>query len=408
VARATLDSCPVCQRPLPDFRGWPAWCPACGWGLDPDTPTVAHTLAGLAGWWQRRMAGAQDAELRRLLADPALLARRHPRSAAVLAAAVGVHLVTLALLAAGVSVMTTGIVPVLKVFAGILAFGLVAVTFPLHRLRPSGAAKRGAAPATLAVAATLAKAVGVRAPARVRATSYADPPSAAPGRVLNVDVDRWELLGTRGRVALLAHELAHHNGHDPNRTLLVALAAETLDGWLALLRPDPHARRRRKRRVRVYGATIDAPAPNLHMAWTEFLLPIVVSPVYAVVVGLGWVLREFGSAAGLRAELYADALAAKVGGDVTELVDGELAEAAAAAGNTATPLAALPDAERERRRRLAVAAGTRFDASHPTYAARLEMLAAAPESSREAPVAVSDADLDAITRELVALRRPNE
>jgi hypothetical protein len=404
VARAKLDTCPVCQRSLPDFGGWPAWCPECGWGLEPDAPTATHTPTGLAGWWQRRITGAQDAELRRLLADPALLPRRHPRSAAVLAAAVGVHLVTLALLAAGAWVMTTGIVTVLKVFAGILAFGLVLVTFPLHRLRPSGAAKRDAAPTTLAVAATLAKAVGVRAPVRVRATSYADPPGAAPGRVLNVDVDRWQVLGPRGQVALLAHELAHHNGHDPNRTLVVALAAETLDGWLALLRPDPHARRRRKRRVRVYGATVEGPAPNLHMAWTEFLLPIFVSPVYAVVVGLGWVLREFGGAAGLRAELYADALAAGVGGDVTELIDGELAEAAAAAGNTTTPLASLPDVERERRRRLAVAAGTRVDASHPTYAARLEMLAAAPESSRQAPVAVSTADLDAITRELLALR----
>jgi len=408
VARAKLDNCPVCGRSLPDFGGWPAWCPECGWGLEPDESTVRQR-GGLAAWWRGRVASAQDAEMSRLRADPALLARRHPRSATVFAAAIGVHLVTLALLAAGCWVMTTSIVPVLKVFAGVLTFGLVLVTFPLHRLRPAGSATRDAAPATLAVAATVAKAVGVAAPARVRVTSYGEPPPAASGRVLNVDIDQWRLLGPHGRLALLAHELAHHNGHDPNRTLVAALAAETLDGWLALLRPDPRARerrRRRRRRVDRSGGTYEAPAPTPILSWSEALVPIVVSPVYAVVIALGFALREFGSAAGLRAELYADALAARAGGDVMELIDGEIASVAAA-GKPATALAQLPAVERERRRRLAVAAGTRVDAMHPTYAARLEMLAAAGPAE-QTPVYVGADDLDKMTRELVALAGPNE
>jgi hypothetical protein len=403
VARAALDTCPVCRRTLPDFGGWPAWCPECGWGVQPDATTTMPT-GGFAGWWRGRITRAQQTEFERLLTNPTLLSRRHPRSATVLAAAVGVHLITLALLSAGAWVITTNVVTVLKVFAGVVAFGLVAVTFPAHRLRPSTAAKRGAAPTTIAVAGTVAEAVGVPAPSRVRVTSYGLENPPASRRVLTVDLDQWQLVGEHGRLALLAHELAHHNGHDPNRTMLVAIAIETLDGWLALLRPDPRAAARRQARRRMLrGGTVTVTAPNRLVGLSELLVPIVIAPLYGVVLGLGWVLREAGTAAGLRAELYADALAARAGGDVAELIDGELA-AAAAAGKPATPLADLAATERERRRRLAVATAARLDGMHPTYAMRLEMRAAVRDEPSTGRVAIGLADMDAMTRELVALR----
>ena len=404
MARAKLDNCPVCRQPLPEFGGWPAWCPACGWGLEPEeSATPAPT--GIRGWWQHRTDRDEAAELQRLLADPTLLARRHPRSTAIYAAAVGVHLATVLLLAVGAWVMTTGIVTVLKVFAGVVAFGLVVVTFPLHRLRPTGTVGAAVAPATLKVAATVANALGVPPPTRLRVTSYGTPAPPASRRTVTIDADRWEALGYGGRLALLAHELSHHNGHDPRRALPVTIASETLDGWLFLLRPDPRTAGRRARRA-ARGGWVGV-APGTAAGLSELLLPVVIAPLYASVLAAGWVLREGGTLAGLRAELYADAVAARAGGDVTELIDGELAEAAAG-GNAINPLVGLPAIERERRRRVAVAAGTRVDAMHPTYAARLEMLAAAAGPAQQAPVFVDAADLDAMSRELVALRRPNE
>lgn len=425
MARARQETCPVCGRSLPDFGDWPAWCAECGWGLDPAELQPAVPASGLAAWWQRRTANTEAAELQRLVADPALLARRHPSAVGIYAAAAGIHLVTLALLAAGVFVMTTSVVTVLKVFAGIVAFGLVAVTFPLHRLRPARAARSDAAPTSLAVAATVAKAVGVAAPKRLRVTSSGRAEPATSGRVLTLDADRWRVLGAPGRIALLAHELAHHNGHDPRRTMLASIASETLDGWLTLLRPDPRAagrRKHRRRSLRSLALATPAPPPtpretearnaaqSQRLGMTEWMLLVAISPIFGLVLGFGWQLRERGQLAGLRAELYADALAAGTGGShgveyVTELIDGELAELAAA-GRTPVPLAELPAAERERRRRIAVATGSRVDEVHPTFAARLQMLAAlaTPQSS----VGVSGADLEAMTRELVALAPPEE
>jgi hypothetical protein len=145
---------------------------------------------------------------------------------------------------------------------------------------------------------------------------------------------------------------------------------------------------------------------------TELLLPVAIAPLYASVLAIGWVLREGATVAGLRAELYADALAATARDpqDVVELVDGELA-VLAAGGNVPAPLAGVPALERERRRRLAVSAGTRRDALHPTYAARLQMLAAIREHApnvelrggRGGPLTGSADDLDAAGRELAAV-----
>lgn len=149
--------------------------------------------------------------------------------------------------------------------------------------------------------------------------------------------------------------------------------------------------------------------PRTVASWSELILPIFIAPIYGTVIAIGWVLREFGVAAALRAELYADALAFKVGGDVTELIDGEIAAAiaAAAAGSSATPVPELPALERERRRRMAVAAGTGVDPIHPSYAARLEMLAVVQtQPSAQLPVSIGAADMDAMSREITGLSRP--
>lgn len=400
MARARIENCPACRQPLPDFGDWPAWCPACGWGVTGDDQPGADT-SRFARWWRRRRDSAERSELNRLLADPALLSRPHPRRFSIYAAAAAVHLTTLLIVATGVWIMFTGVVGVLKIGAGIVLFGLAFITFPVHRLRPSTARRSADAPTALAVGATVAAAVGVAAPDRIRIATQDRPLPPMSGRVLTVDVNRWQGLDSAGRVALLAHERAHHNGHDPRRAMLVILAAETLDGWVALLRQDPRTVARRQNRTPVFrtGSAGTTRARGL-VGLSELVLPLVLAPVYVVVLSLGWVLREGGVVAGLRAELYADALAAEISGlYATEYVDGLI-------GGT---LGGVPDLERERRRRLAVMTGTRSDAMHPTYAARLEMLAAVQRrpSAQRTPVAISSADLDATTRELAGLDTPN-
>jgi hypothetical protein len=66
------------------------------------------------------------------------------------------------------------------------------------------------------------------------------------------------------------------------------------------------------------------------------------------------------------------------------------------------PLADVPAIERERRRRVAIAAGTRLNDLHPTYADRLAMLAVPQATPVDRRVNVSAADLEAVTRELDA------
>jgi hypothetical protein len=402
VARARLETCPACRRSLPDFGDWPPWCPECGWGLESDSQST-EPASRFGRWWRRRTDRAENAELQRILAGPALLARPHPRRFAIYAAAVAVHLVTLGLLATGAWVMTTHIVTVLKVGAGIVVFGLVVVTVPIERLRPATAAKRTDAPTTLAVAATIARAVDVAAPARVRVTSAGQLSRPTSGRIVTVDLDRWQGLGASGRTAMLAHELAHHNGHDPRRTMLVTLASETIDGWLALLRQDPAVagRRAARQQRRGSGGTHLTTGPTRLVGLSELLVPLVIAPLYLTVLVIGWILREGGTVAGLRAELYADRLAAGAAGlDGARYVDSLL-------GGQRDD---IPELERERRRRIAVAAGSRSDAMHPTYAARLELLAAIDRqpSAARLPVTVTGPDLDSMSRELVALRTPNE
>jgi hypothetical protein len=345
--------------------------------------------------------------LQRLLADPTLLAERHPRRTTIYAAAVGVHAISLAVLAAGAWVMTTDIVTVLKIGAGVVAVGLVAVAVPLHRVRPPRGMDSREAQTTLAVVAEIAGSVGVPAPKRVVAASYEQRRSpSASRRTLVVDVTLWSTLAGPGRIALLAHELAHGNGHDPRRAPLVLTASETLDGWLALLRPDPRSAGRRARRVARAGWV--GVAPSTALSISELLLPVALAPLYAAVLALGWVLREGATVAGLRAELYADVLAAVAAGSdgVDDLIDGELAEAAAGSRRP-IPLSALPALERERRRRIAMATGTRVDGMHPTYGDRLAMLAAlrarpSIDQPPRRPATVRAADLDAASRELDA------
>lgn len=401
MARARLETCPACRRSLPDFGDWPAWCPECGWGISSDDTSATDT-SRFKRWWRRRTDAAEQSELQRLLANPALLPRPHPRRFAIYAAAAAVHLTTLAILATGAWIMTTGVVGVIKIGAGIVIFGLIFITFPMYRLRPSKAARKADAPTTLAVAATVAAAVGVAAPDRARARSNGQPLPPTSGRVLTVDLDRWQGLDAPGRIALLAHERAHHNGHDPRRSMLVILASETLDGWVALLRQDPRTAARRQNRTPPFRARAAGPPMGRGLVGlSELLIPLVIAPVYVIVFVLRWVLRESGVVAGLRAELYADALAVEISGLYgTTYVDGLI-------GGT---LGGVPDLERERRRRLAVMAGRRSGPMHPTYAARLEMLAALAQrpSAPRTPVAISSADLEAMTRELVALSTPNE
>jgi hypothetical protein len=417
VPRAALEACPTCRAALPDFGGWPAWCAACGWGLEPpDGPPVKRSR--VATWWRQRTDAAESAELQRLLADPSLLAKRHPRRTTIYAAALGVHAITLALIAAGAWVMTTDIVTVLKIGAGVVTFGLAAVTAPLHHLRPPRGLEARQAPTTFAVAAEIAEAVGVAPAKRVVATPYGHR-SARPTsrRSLEVDVTLWGVLDAPGRIAMLAHELAHGNANDPRRTPLVRTASETLDGWLALLRPDPRSAGRRARRVARAGWV--GVAPSTAVSISELLLPVAIAPLYGTVLAIGWALREGATVAGLRAELFTDALAATVASPsgVGDLVDGELAEAGAGDAPPA-PLSAVPATERERRRRLAAVTGARRDPMHPTYADRLAMLAALngrvstdwPATRRATNVSaanvsaanVSAADLDTVTRELTA------
>ena len=308
-------TCPQCGAPLVEAGGWPAWCEACDWGVDPEPPE--HHASPLMRWWQRRLDAAVHAERSSAMSRRDDVGRRHRLVPVVFAAAVAMHLVTIGLVVATVVAAMSGIALVLKIVIGAVCIGIALVVaprpWPRHRTPPGWS--RSDAPQLFALLDAVAASVGGQSPALVVVTDAVATTLVGRGRrrTLSVGLPLWRALTPDERVAMLAHHLSTASSRDIRRSAVVSTARRSLDDWLTLSRPSEMEQRVAARRRRRLPGRFSS-----DFRLSDALIPIGLAPFYLVVLGIGAVLRLAGLRCGHRAVYAADTAAASVvGSDAT-------------------------------------------------------------------------------------------
>jgi Zn-dependent protease with chaperone function len=365
---------------VPVLLGYPDWCDRCGWNLKPppqlEPPAGRFTrLARVLG----RRSGARLA--RELLRAPELEPRWTPAKIAAFAIAIAVHLVTLALIAAGVAAIVIDFPNVPGILIGVTLIGVGLLMRPrVLRLDPNES-HAADSPALRDLAADVAAALDRRPPDEIRINADWNASWRVVGlrrrRVLVLGLPLLAGLEPQHRVALIAHEIGHDRNGDARRSLIVGSAVIGLDRLSDLLRPEPQ-----------YDSDYLAHAAGLGpIGWISGgLMWLVSRPVDAVLwLEAHLLLRDMQ-----RAEYLADALAARVAGSAAAvgMQEGFLLWSAfdlvvqQAVHDNATDvldrlrlsLQLVPDRERERRRRAARLEEARLEDTHPPTGMRIAMI----------------------------------
>lgn len=400
-------SCPSCRASLPDTPGWPRWCPACNWNLDTDEPAQTTTWRQRLG--ERIALRLYDDLAVHPLGDVATARRGMVWSVSLLAAfalATLVHAASLLLAWTGFDLLVlqpwhNGWV----VLGAAMLLLLAWLALPARAQPPDAIVARSEAPTLYLAADRIAAAMGAAAPTGIAISAELN----ASYRVCGWRSDRYVELGLPllavldgpERMALLAHELSHGANGDPLRGRYLFGAYATLEQWGQSLRP-----------VHIGGSegglvgVLAVPFELVQLALSEFMRLLAFGVVLLV-------MRE-----SQRAEYLADRLAAAVSGaramrtaleklgarDAIELAVSR--HALNGREDSLLPVlretvAALPDSERERLRRLSRMRLSRVDATHPPTALRVELLARS--ASVEPPPVLSESEFAALDAELVRL-----
>lgn len=405
--------CPACRERMPVDPSFVVWCSACGWNADPEGPEPA--AGGRLDGVRRRMWQRYGEELFAQLAhEPDAGASPGAGGARVLAVVLSaaVHGITAALMVLGFWLLIAGWGEGFQPVIGLVALGFAAVLRPrfgsLARVkRDAPVLHRTDAPGLFALLDEVADAVGtfgvdavvVGAEANAGVRTY----GLRQRRVLRLGMSLWATLGRQERVALLGHEFGHYAHGDTRQSLWVGSALRSLDTWGYLLAPND-------------GATL----------MDQFVNVLTAVPRW-IVHGLTLLLDQATLRASQRAEYLADNSAARVAGPAAAaaLVDGLLcAEGAESAlerevvvartrlggsgrrddpaeglwDRIAARMAAVPDHERDRLRRVAELRGHSVDTTHPPTHLRHRRLA--DTEPRAARVVLDEQRSATVDREL--------
>lgn len=402
---AAQMTCPTCDASIPVSPSFVTWCPACEWNVD---PTPEPNLK----WRERRAAQASDKASRtlyeRIAADG--VTGPPPRNPAITFVALLVHLLTLAILAAGISMLIYGfgIVLPIRVALGALAVGTAVFIQPFwyRRKWKSRPLNKADAPRLFELTDQIAGALGCKGidgiligpnfNASIESTRR-------HGWVVTMGLALWSTLAPQERVAILTHELAHQLNNDQRTGLIVHGAAVTMGRWAYLLTPSTSLIRYHTRQG------LESVA--------ELVAIVCMLPFAMAAAALSWLLRVLAGRQGLSAEYYADVLAAKVAGSDAAgtalekllLADGcqrhlihtaKFNKSADPWQEVAAYAASVPPHEFERQRRLGRIRLPAIDSSHPPTQLRADLVRALPP--REALVVLDAEQEAAIDRELSA------
>ena len=369
---AASTSCPTCGTAIPVNEAYLTWCHECGWNLEAPDPSPPKTR--LDALYAK--AGVRlDARLvERLARTGQLSPRLTPSRIAAYAIAAGVHLVSLAVLATLV-LATLYAIHHLWAFAVVLL--LAGVGFVLRprpeRPRSKGLVPRNDATTLYAVCDEVASALKT-APIDVLVIDERfNAEWAILGwrrrRTLTLGLPLLALLPPQPRVALIAHELAHARNGDSTRGFFVGSALNALADWCVMLGPQED------------GIVTTGAEP-----FVNGVLWLVSRPIWWLLLLELHLLQRDSQ----RAEYLADLLAAEVAGAdavvelherlllettflgvVRQTLHGSAEELLAEARATVD---AVPERERERRRRAARLETARLQSSHPPTGSRIDLV----------------------------------
>lgn len=325
---------------------------------------------------------------------------------AAVAFGLGVHALTLAVLAGAVAAALSGIWP-LYILA-LFGFGLVWVLRPRVGSRPgAGWLTRAKAPRLFAVLDRVGEATGAPVPKFV---SFDARFNAGTGRrglrhepVLIIGAPLWQILDGGERLALLGHELGHQVNGDTTQGLLVTTAHRALQEWRVLLYPG-------NSRARTM-------VPRGPARLGQLFVPVVLLPLYGLMTGAQQFYSWLQVHVSLRAEFLADDIAARTASTtaalslirkldtrnsveayVTRTKLGRAARRKAPTDEDAMEMwiglqdhmKTIPEHEFIRAVRVSEYRGTQIDDSHPAHYLRARLLRERPP--HDAAVVVSEDD----------------
>lgn len=385
------------------------WCERCDWNLGGETPLADE------GFFARQYIRIGErygkTTLETLKHMPAQNLRPHwtIRKALAFSLAASVHLLTLALLVAGIVLIAIGFpeteIPLMLLGAGFCALawfmrpkpGKVPVKdiasqkdFPaLHALVNEVAQKLGGQPINnIIVNEDFNAAYGVFGWRRVP--------------VLWIGLPLWMALGPRERLALLGHEVAHGVNGDGTRGFIVGSALSALDEWIGFFRGPLH-----------HGAT----STEILAGYMTWIFSVPFAAAQSLLAQLLWLDKQ-------QAEYFADYLASTISGTDAavsmlqrskcgEHLDDVLLRNAYSTSQSGAyilglfrqRIAGLPAREWQRLARSSQHEGARLDASHPPTAYRIDFLGvhrvAEPRMvAKESAMTAIDAELNTLQERL--------
>ena len=314
-----------------------------------------------------------------------------------------VHAFCLALVALGIWLIVAIPNPVticLTILALLVGFELRPRLGSFRRLKT--VRRREDAPVLFAVLDQVAAEVGARPVHGVIADGSWNASYGAVGwrrrRIVVLGLPLWDALPADQKIAVLGHEFAHGVNGDARHGLIVGTSIATLTRLRWLLRPAP----RRRRRNWIYFA--------------EELARLVQAVLCSTVAGLLVAQQLISLRAGQRAEYLADAIAARVAspasmaGALDTITTGRstyvwiVGRRRFSGPDTSfwdqlgSALSAVPDTEKERRRRAGARERLQVTDTHPPTHLRVELVQDLP--ARAPSVSLSAAQQDAIRAEL--------
>jgi Zn-dependent protease with chaperone function len=397
------EACPRCGARLPVLEGYVTWCHRCGWNLvAPHAEPPAGRVGKLYAAAGRRLG---DRLATRLIAAERLEPRLTPAKAGAYAIAAGVFAFTLACALGGVLLIVLNFPHPVAIVLGLLLLALAFLMRPrLGSVPDEGHVAREGARHLYGLVDRIAEALDADRVDLIVVDHEFNASWAIVGlrrrRVLTLGLPLLAALGPQERVAVIAHELAHGRNGDSTRGLVMGSALNGLIELYGVIAPNPA------------GVEYHDDLGIFERIANGFLW-ILSRPVYGLILlQIHLLLRD-----AQRAEYLADALAARVAGtDATvrlhehlflaPVVDWVVQRSARERvqeqlfGDIAEAVAAVPERERERRRRVARLEGARLDVTHPPTASRIRLLEERPHL--DAAVRLSAAGAEAIDRELVS------
>lgn len=377
-AEFQTQECPSCRATIPVYKGFVTWCDSCNWNLKPYKAAKPKNI--FDSFYEKLGAKLSDSLYKEIAGReiPRPTLTRSKVSAYLVAGVV--HGFTLALLLLGLFLLIWcwPAIPVM-----LLGLGLVLLAWYCRPHFPkdkrTGRIEREKYPTIYEMADKVCDALNT---SRVESIYINDAFNVGVTQVgwrrkkiLIIGLPLYSILTDEERLAVLGHEIGHCINGDPNRTLFIGSAINSLITWYPLVLPA---------RSRVYN-------PGILVLLTRPILNFILRGVAWCVKMLVGLLSNLNWRETQRAEYLADSMAAKVAGseavqsmlgklhygDSFELVVQQVAL------NKNKPdlfeeyhryLRQVPEREIERIRRVEMLEQSRLDCTHPPTAYRMDAI----------------------------------